>query len=136
MKSAIPKGKPKPVEFELVGADELLKRVGGLLSNESRLAAITALDTGERFEMLYHFELAEKLLTLRVPLDRTSPSVETITGLIPGAVIFEREAVEMLGVEVRNHPRQINTIIADDYTGPPPLRRPDAKPPQTQGATP
>jgi len=33
----------------------------------------------------------------------------------------------MLGVEIRNHPRPINTFIADDYRGPPPLRKSDKK---------
>ncbi len=133
MKSEKKKGSRKPVEFELAGADELNGKIGELLAGEARLSAITGSDTGERIEMLYHFELPGRFLTLRVPLDRKAPSIETITGLIPGAVLMEREIVEMLGVEVRNHPRPVNTFIADDYRGPPPLRKTDSKP-QTPGA--
>ena len=128
MKSEKKKGSRKPVEFELAGADELHAKIRELLAGGGRLSAITGLDTGERIEMLYHFELLGKFLTLRVPLDRKSPSIETITSIIPGAVLMEREIAEMLGVEVRNHPRPVNTFIADDYKGPPPLRKTDSKP--------
>ncbi len=127
MKSKKAKGNPKPREFELVGADELGRRLESIVSGEYHLCTITGVDTGERMEMLYHFELPDKLLTLRVPLDRASPSVESITKLVPSALLYEREIVEMLGVEVRNHPRPINTFIADDYRGPPPLRKADAQ---------
>jgi NADH:ubiquinone oxidoreductase subunit C len=123
MKGKKQKNGPKPREFELVGADELLKRVADIASGVYRLSAITGLDTGERVEVLYHFELLAKVLTLRVPLDRETPSVETITSVMPSAVLYEREVAEMLGVEVRGHPRPVNTIIADDYKGPPPLRK-------------
>ncbi|MFH1470431.1 MAG: NADH-quinone oxidoreductase subunit C [Candidatus Micrarchaeota archaeon] len=129
MKSSKPKGKPKACEFELVGVNELARKIGEILNGNGRLATITGLDTGERIEVLYHFETPEKMLTFRVPIDRTSPSIETITGIIPGAVLYEREIAEMLGVEVRNHPRPINTFIAEDYAGPPPLRKPDPKTP-------
>jgi NADH:ubiquinone oxidoreductase subunit C len=117
------KGAPKPREYELVGADELNGRLERLVAGEHRLCTITGADTGERIEVLYHFELSDKLLTLRVPLDRNAPTIGTITKIVPSALLYEREVVEMLGVEVRNHPRPVNTFIADDYRGPPPLRK-------------
>jgi NADH:ubiquinone oxidoreductase subunit C len=122
MKSDKPKGKPKPREYELVGADELAGRISSL-PGEARLAAITGMDTGEKIEVLYHLELPDKILTLRVPLNREIPSVETVTKILPAALLYEREIAEMLGVEIRSHPRQVNTFIADDYRGPPPLRK-------------
>ncbi|MFH1447813.1 MAG: NADH-quinone oxidoreductase subunit C [Candidatus Micrarchaeota archaeon] len=127
MKSSKPKGKPKPSEFELVGAGELIQKVQSIARGEYHLSTITGIDTGERIEVLYHFELLDKMLTLRVPLDRNIASVETITNVMPSAVLYEREVVEMLGVEVRGHPRPVNTIIADEYSGEPPLKKSDSK---------
>jgi membrane-bound hydrogenase subunit beta len=127
MKSEKPKGKGMAREFELAGADELVKRVTELAGSGARLSAITGLDTGERIEVLYTFELSDRILTLKVPLDRAAPSVESITLIVPGAVLFEREIVEMVGVDVRNHPRKVKTFIAEDYAGSPPLRKPDLK---------
>ncbi len=117
--------KSKPRVFELIGADELPSKLSEIISGEYHLSTITGIDTGERIELLYHFELPDKILTLRVPLDRDDPSIETITKTVPSAVLYEREVHEMLGVEVRDHPRPVNTIIADDYQGPPPLRKSD-----------
>lgn len=135
MKSEKPKHAPKPREFELVGADELHAKLGEVVKGEHRLCTITGLDNGEQIEVLYHFELPDRLLTLRVPLNKSVASIETITGLVPAAVLYEREIAEMLGVEIRNHPRPVKTFIAEDYQGQPPLRK-DAPKAAAQDAPP
>jgi len=127
MKSDKPKGKPKPREYELVGADEIIAKTSSLSGAGARLQTITGVDTGEKIEILYHFELPERVLTLKVPLNREKPSVENSHEGSSSALLYEREIAEMLGVEIRNHPRPINTFIADDYRGPPPLRKSDKK---------
>ncbi len=68
------------------------------------LGVITGCDTGDAVELLYHFfiyygiQRGELLVTLAVPLPKSDLRIPTITDLIPGAQVSEREKVEMLGI--------------------------------------
>ncbi len=68
-------------------------------------AVISATDLGEQMELLYHFTIDygkqndEKTISLRIKLPKNDLRIETITDLIPGAMISEREIHEMVGVE-------------------------------------
>ncbi len=68
-------------------------------------SVISATDLGEEIELLYHFTIdygkrnEEKVVTICVSLPKSDLRIETITDLIPGALISEREIHEMLGVE-------------------------------------
>ncbi len=68
-------------------------------------AVISVTDLGEDMELLYHFTIDygkqndEKTISLRVKLPKNDLRIETITDLIPGAMISEREIHEMVGVD-------------------------------------
>ncbi len=67
-------------------------------------------DMGKTVEMLYHFTInygqrgAETAVTFKAAIDKKSLSIDTITDMVPAAIISEREMQEMLGVKVRNIP--------------------------------
>ncbi len=67
----------------------------------------SGVDTGQNIEILLHFTLnyaapkEQVLLTLRVKLPKKRPVMETITDLIPGALISEKEKREFLGIEIK-----------------------------------
>ena len=65
------------------------------------LSAITGLDLGDGFEVIYHLHREGKvLLNLSVVLDKENPEVKSVTGYCPSADIYERELVDLLGIKV------------------------------------
>ena len=79
------------------------------------LTTITATDAGEQIELLYHIVAADKLCTLRTKLPKSDPSVDTITGVIPGAVLYEREIHDIMGVKVKGHPDMRILLLPDSW---------------------
>ncbi len=75
------------------------------LEKYPHFSVISATDLGEEVELLYHFAVGygefngEKIISLGVTLPKSDLKIETITDLIPGALISEREIHEMVGVE-------------------------------------
>jgi len=65
---------------------------------------------------LYYGERARELsVNITVPLPKSKPEIETITDLIPGALIAEQEKQEMLGVKVKKIPKDKRVFISDDF---------------------
>lgn len=90
----------------------------------ARFCTLTALDTGEAIEVLYHLWGRGALCTLRVKLDRTSPSLPSAVRLFPAAALYEREARDLLGVEFPGHPDPRTLILPEDWPdGEHPLRK-------------
>jgi NADH-quinone oxidoreductase subunit D len=87
----------------------------------SHLSAITGQEREEGVELLYHFWDGTGL-TLRTTLAPDNLSIASITDLIPGAVFYEREIVEMLHVEFQGHPDPRPLFLPDDWAGTAPMR--------------
>jgi membrane-bound hydrogenase subunit beta len=69
------------------------------------LSTITGSDLGDQIELIYHLAYKDAVeLSLRLTMPENNPSVPTITDIIPGAVLYEREVHEMLGVMFEGHP--------------------------------
>jgi NADH-quinone oxidoreductase subunit C len=94
----------------------------------AHLSAITGDDTGHEIVLLYHF-WDRGGLTLRIELPRDEPAIESIRDLIPGAVFYEREVVEMLGVRIGGYAEMGPLFLPDDWSDPPPMRRRDGSTP-------
>ena len=78
------------------------------------LSTITGQDTGSAIELLYHF-WDDGGLTLRTSLPRDEPHITTLTDLVPGAALYEREVCEMLGVTFDGHPDPRPLLLPDDW---------------------
>jgi len=78
------------------------------------LSTITGEDTGSAIELLYHF-WDDGGLTLRTSLPRDEPHITTLTDLVPGAALYEREVCEMLGVTFDGHPDPRPLLLPDDW---------------------
>jgi len=85
------------------------------------LSTITGLDTGSEIELLYHF-WHKVGITLRVVLSYEALLVDSLTKLIPGALFYEREIAEMLGVSFVGLADPDPLFLPDDWDSPPPLR--------------
>ncbi|MCX5656681.1 MAG: NADH-quinone oxidoreductase subunit C [Candidatus Omnitrophica bacterium] len=68
----------------------------------SELSTITGMDKGDDFAAIYHLNREGKIiLSLKVSLNKENPAVKTVTSYFPGADIYEREIMDLLGIEVK-----------------------------------
>ena len=75
-------------------------------------------------EVLYHFCQGGAVVTLRVRLSYQSPSLPSVCSLIPYASLYERELIEMFGIDVLGTPNTDRLLLPDDWpNGVYPLRK-------------
>lgn len=116
-----------------IDARDLVACAQALLdANWGYLAAITGLDLGlvekaeedeisysawpeGHYEVLYHFCEGAAVVTLRMELSYDHPQVPTLCDLIPSATLYERELIEMLGVDVVGTPNRDRLLLPDDW---------------------
>jgi membrane-bound hydrogenase subunit beta len=85
------------------------------------LAVVSGYDMGETIDLVYHFSIyfsergKELSLNMTVELPKSEPEIETITDLIPGALITEQEKQEMLGIKVKGIPKDKRAFVSDDF---------------------
>lgn len=85
------------------------------------LAVTSGSDMGKTIELIYHFSMyygtrnQEVSLNIAVEVPKTNPTIETVSDLIPGAVITEREKQEMLGVKIKGIPDNRRVFLPDDF---------------------
>ena len=85
------------------------------------LGVISAVDTGDLIELLYHMQIffggthEEIEITFTVPVPKSDPHVPTISGIIPGAVYTEREKQDMIGVIVDGIPDSRRIFLPADF---------------------
>jgi len=79
------------------------------------LSAITALNTGDSFEVLYHLSGSGILITLRATLPPKDFVIPTITDIIPGALLHEREVHDLFGIKFEGNPDLRPLILPEDW---------------------
>ncbi|MCL2339756.1 MAG: NADH-quinone oxidoreductase subunit C [Actinomycetia bacterium] len=89
------------------------------------LAAVTGLDSGENYELIYHLTANRGLvLSLKESAPKTAPFFETATDIYLGGILYELEARNLLGIVIRGIPEDINYPLPDDWpAGEYPLRK-------------
>ena len=88
------------------------------------LATITGLDSGENFEIIYHLANEYTNLNVRTFVPKAHPHLESICGVIPGAILYERELQDMFGMVVDHIPDPRRLVLPDDWPeGQYPLRK-------------
>ena len=108
-----------------VQRDDLMRTVNILSSelNIQHLSTITARDTGSELEILYHFFLKGIVITVRTTCPKEDPTVDSIVGVFPSAVLYERELNDILGIVPKGHPDLRRLVLSDDWVGGYPLRK-------------
>jgi len=98
---------------------EALKKIVGFLVNDlefKHLSTITGSDLGEMLELIYHLAYKDSIeLSLRITIPESNPVVQTITDTIPGAVLYEREVHDMLGVVFEGHPDLSPLVLPEGW---------------------
>lgn len=89
------------------------------------LVDITVVDyfpeTSPRFHVVSHYVNTENhnLMCIRVPLDGTSKSMPSLSGLYPNATWYEREVWDMFGIRFDGNPDMRRIIMPFDWEGHP-----------------
>ena len=91
------------------------------LEKYPHLAVASGYEEGKNIKLVYHFSIyfgeraKEISLNITFELPKSKPEIETITDLIPGALITEQEKQEMLGVKVIGIPKNERVFISHDF---------------------
>lgn len=80
------------------------------------VSTISGIDTGTQISVIYHIDCGDgTLLNLKLNLNKQAPTLQTITDIFPGAVLYERELMDMFGIKVENHPDPRRIFLPDDW---------------------
>ncbi len=82
------------------------EKIGALLLRGYRFITMTVVDTGEAFDIFYHFDLDYQMETCRLVLAKGT-ELPSISGICFAAVIAENEIQDLFGIKV--------TGLAIDY---------------------
>jgi len=85
------------------------------------LTVVDRLKRQDRFELVYllYSLTAKAWLRVKTLTDREAPS---LTGMVPGANWYEREAFDLFGIQFVGHPNLTRIMLPDEWQGHP-LRR-------------
>jgi len=112
--------------FVSVPREQLIDAVKYLRDEEDikHVTTISGVDTGEDFEVVYHLRKPDLSISVKVRAPYDDPVVPSITGVLEGAVLYEREVYDMVGVKAEGHPDLKRLILAYDWPdGVHPLRK-------------
>ena len=72
-----------------------------------------------RFAVVYHLFSLEKghRIRLKVPLDESDPSIDSVVEVWKGAEWFEREAYDLFGIRFNNHPFLRRILTHHQFVG-------------------
>jgi len=95
---------------------------------DAELSTISGVDLGNEIELNYHMACGGTV-TLKNRVSREKPVTRTITDILPGANLYEREVFDLLGVTFEGHPNLERLMLPENWPkGDYPLRR-DWEPP-------
>jgi len=113
---------PKRSVWMRVSREHIVEAIRELTTIDyPHLGVISAVDTGEIIELLYHMQIffggenEEIEITFTVPVPKSDPHVPTISGIIPGAVYTEREKQDMIGITVDGIPDNRRIFLPADF---------------------
>lgn len=90
------------------------------------LSTITGFDNGSEIELLYHFWKGRSFFVVRTSVKKSSPRLESVTGDLPSALLYEAEVQDLLGVTFEGNPYTgKKLLLPDSYPAeaPPPLTK-------------
>ncbi len=112
--------------FLTVAVGDLVPTVAALKKDLGirHLSTVSGVDFGAVFEILYHFGDASGNLNVRTSIPKSDPRLPSICGVIPGAILYERELQDMFGIVVEGIPDARPLVLPDDWeAGNFPLRK-------------
>ena len=89
------------------------------------LCAITGLDIDDTFQVIYHLSNNEGVIvSLKLNIDKKTPTIDTITDIYEGTALYERELIDLFGINVTGIPHGNRYPLPDGWPeGKHPLRK-------------
>jgi Ni,Fe-hydrogenase III component G len=81
----------------------------------SHFSTLTGLDQRTEYEVVYHLFGKNTGVSIGVKISHNDPHIETITDIMPGALIHERELQDLMGIKVDNIPDGRRIVIPEDW---------------------
>jgi Ni,Fe-hydrogenase III component G len=91
-----------------IGLENLADAVAARTARGYRFVTISCTDLGDRFDLIYHFDLNYNLMNLRVSVPKGA-ELPTVGHICPASVLVENEIKDLFGLEVAG--------LAVDYEG-------------------
>jgi NADH:ubiquinone oxidoreductase subunit C len=118
---------PKSVDL-IVSPDKVLEACKSVSSIPGlyHLSTITGLDLGEEIGILYQFWQGRRFVVVRTAVPKTNPKIQSVSGSLPSATLYEAEIQDLLGVSFEGNPYLgKRLLLPDNYPAeaPPPLRK-------------
>ena len=82
-----------------------------------------------RFEIVYHLSSIQNkdqqdiIVNLKESVPRNNPKAFSLVSVWPGVENYERESLEMFGLQFEGHPHPEKLFLNDNWDGPPPMRK-------------
>ncbi|MBN1568970.1 MAG: NADH-quinone oxidoreductase subunit C [Acidobacteria bacterium] len=104
---------------ELIPAVEMLRDKFSI----RQLAVIVGEDLRDAFQCNYVFT-GPRVIVLQVRIDHDNPSIPSLSQLVPGAMVYEREIKDLFGIMPVGHPDLRRQAVPEDWPeGVYPLRK-------------
>lgn len=82
----------------------------------THISTITGVDIGQEIETIYHLSHDGRIeLSLKVRTPKDNPILPTITDIIPGAILYEREVHDLFGVTFEDHPDLSPLVLPEGW---------------------
>mgnify|MGYP002639807762 CR=1 FL=1 len=108
------------VNVEQAGFMDAVKEIYRLQPS-AHFVIISGYELDGKVELIYHFSLgyakqfSELAVNMKIVLPKTKLSLPTITGIVPGALISEREIQEMLGIKIEGIPDSRRLFLDESF---------------------
>ena len=100
-----------------VEPDNVLNVVNLLIENDEKagIGAITGVDNGDNYELLYHFRSMDTIITIRTNLPKDNPEIASIIDLLPGGNFHEKEVTDLLGIVFTGNPLHGKFLLPEGW---------------------
>lgn len=109
-----------------IKSNEICDWVKDLISNDKfrLLSTITGYHQIDKIYIIYHFITKDGEVNLKICVPHDNPVVTSISSILPGALLYEREIQDILGVKFENITDSRRLILPEDWPqGVYPLRK-------------
>lgn len=111
------------IEIDQGQVKNFIKRLVNEISIR-HLTTVTGLDLGQNIGIIYHFWRDRDTIHLKTFVPKTKPTADSIVDIVPGAILYEMEIHDMLGVTFVGNPwMDRKLLLPDNWPAdlPPPL---------------
>lgn len=90
-------------------------------TDAAQLSSLCGVDRYTHFEVVYHLQSLDRnhQIVVKVPADHDRPEVPSAYSVWTGALLQEREAYDLLGIDFTGHPDLRRVFLWDGYPGHP-----------------